>query len=132
MILFPRRDPWSVADSVSRAKIEHVVAGGRALLGVPAPGPAAPAVLAHGHRLDRSCSTGRRVDGGLAIDVATTDTRVVLWAAAAVAACAAVAVAVGTAAGARPGGHPRSSQSRRGRARLFPDHAQRDDAEHQN
>ena len=34
--------------------------------------------------------------------MATTDTRVVLWAAAAVAACAAVAVAVGTSAGARP------------------------------
>src|SRR5262249_19703413 len=34
--------------------------------------------------------------------MATTDTRVVLWAAAAVAACAAVAVAVGTSAGVRP------------------------------
>jgi hypothetical protein len=34
--------------------------------------------------------------------MAATDTRVVLWAAAAVAACAAVAVAVGTSAGARP------------------------------
>ncbi len=34
--------------------------------------------------------------------MARTDTRVVLWAAAAVAACAAVAVAVGTSAGARP------------------------------
>src|SRR5215469_6940165 len=34
--------------------------------------------------------------------MAATDTRVVLWAAAAVATCAAVAVAVGTSAGARP------------------------------